>query len=132
MWTELTTTQLLIGAAIAIGAGFLMLVGCLLGLIYLPAKYLAPRRQRARGQRSIAGRAWLVGKNLLGVAMIAAGVLMLVLPGPGIAAIALGLLLVSFPGKRALVTWLLQKSGSIPTINRWRASCGQPPLPLTT
>ena len=56
----------------------------------------------------------LIGKNFLGVCLIAGGLLMLVLPGQGLITIITGLLLIDYPGKFQLE----QKIVSIPSVLR--------------
>ena len=56
----------------------------------------------------------LCGKNLLGICLIAGGILMIVLPGQGLLTIITGLLLVNYPGKFKLE----QKIVSIPSVFR--------------
>jgi hypothetical protein len=56
----------------------------------------------------------LIGKNFLGVCLIAGGLLMIVLPGQGLITIITGLLLIDYPGKFQLE----QKIVSIPSVLR--------------
>jgi len=56
----------------------------------------------------------LIGKNLLGVCLIAGGLLMIVLPGQGLITIITGLLLIDYPGKFQLE----QKIVSMPSVLR--------------
>lgn len=69
-------------------------------------------------------------KNVLGVALIALGIAMLVLPGQGILTILVGLTLVDFPGRRALQFRLLRQPKVLDTINWIRAKAGRPALEL--
>ena len=46
-------------------------------------------------------------RNLLGVALVIGGMVMLVLPGQGILTIVIGLLMIDIPKKRAFQAWLL-------------------------
>jgi hypothetical protein len=77
----------------------------------LPADYFT-RDQRPTGGRTptmTLRLLSLVGKNLLGLVLILAGVAMLVLPGQGILMILIGLMLMDVPGKRALERRLVQQ-----------------------
>lgn len=74
----------------------------------------------------------LLGKNLLGVIFIAAGLVMLVLPGQGIITILIGVMLMNFPGKRILERRLVQQSAVLRTLNWIRAKADQPPLIVPT
>jgi hypothetical protein len=70
----------------------------------------------------------LIGKNLLGVIFIVAGLIMLLLPGQGIITILIGIMLMNFPGKRAFERRLVQQSAVLRTLNWIRAKTDQPPL----
>jgi Putative transmembrane protein (PGPGW) len=99
-------------------------------LIWLPANYFTRRSSNWRDQHPLVYWSLLVGKNLLGVVLIVAGVLMLVLPGQGLLTILIGLLLMSFPGKRKLVARLIERAHLLGTMNRLRGRFGRPPLEL--
>jgi hypothetical protein len=74
---------------------------------------------------------WLLGvllKNLLGVALVLAGVAMLVLPGQGVLTILLGLMFMNFPGKRRLEQRIVQQPTVFQAMNWMRARAHQPPL----
>lgn len=129
MLALITWTTIACSATLAV---ILLLVTGLAGglaIAYLPADYFVRKKSQSRRQ-AIVHWAWLILRNLAGLALIGLGVLMLVLPGPGILTIVIGLLLLSFPGKRALVGRLIRRSGTLPAINRWRARFKQPPLEL--
>jgi hypothetical protein len=70
----------------------------------------------------------LIGKNLLGVIFIVAGLIMLLLPGQGIITILIGIMLMNFPGKRAFERRLVQQSAILRTLNWIRAKTDHPPL----
>jgi hypothetical protein len=98
----------------------------------LPADYFT-RDQRPTGGRTPAMTLRLlslVGKNLLGLVLILAGVAMLVLPGQGILMVLIGLMLMDFPGKRALERRLVQQPSVCQAINWIRAKAHQPALQM--
>lgn len=70
----------------------------------------------------------LIGKNILGSILIAAGIIMLFTPGQGILSLILGIALIDFPGKRRLERYLVQRHSVLTAINKMRAQAGQPPL----
>ena len=72
----------------------------------------------------------LVGKNLLGLVLIVAGVAMLVLPGQGILMILIGLMLMDVPGKHALERRLVQQPSVWQAMNWIRAKAHQPALEM--
>jgi hypothetical protein len=72
--------------------------------------------------------ALLMGKNLLGYLLIAAGIAMLVLPGQGVLTILLGFILVDLPGKYRFERWLVTRPLVLRSINRLRRRAGRDPL----
>lgn len=77
-------------------------------------------------------RYWLFmgGKNLLGIFLLTAGILMLVLPGQGILTIVLGLSLLNFPRKRRFIRWLVSKPLVYRPLDWLRRKTHSPPLKL--
>jgi hypothetical protein len=69
-------------------------------------------------------------KNLLGIVLILAGLVMLVLPGQGAVTILIGLALTNFPGKYFLERRIVCRPGVCKTLNRIRELGGAPPLSL--
>lgn len=67
-------------------------------------------------------------KNLLGVMLLAAGLTMLVTPGPGVLAILLGLTLITVPGKRSLVLRILRNPHVLSGLNLLRTRAQRPVL----
>lgn len=78
-------------------------------------------------------KTWLMRilRNLCGALLIAAGVLMLFLPGQGLLTLLFGLCLLDFPGKARLLRKLLYKihrPALLNRLNRLRARYKRPPL----
>ena len=69
-----------------------------------------------------------ISKNAFGSLFIAAGLVMLVLPGQGMITIVVGLLLIDFPGKFRLERWLAGRRRLMRGINWIRLRSGRPPL----
>lgn len=118
-----------------IGFSLLTFVGSLVGIplliVRMPADYFlhpepAPASWRARHWLVRLGV--LVGKNLLGLAMVIAGVIMLFVPGQGILGILTGLFLLDLPGKRALERRLIRSPIVLGALNAIREKAGRPPL----
>jgi hypothetical protein len=72
----------------------------------------------------------VLAKNLLGYILIAAGILMLVLPGQGMLTIVAGIMLLNFPGKYKLERWIVSRHQVLQSINWVRRRAGQAPLVL--
>jgi hypothetical protein len=72
----------------------------------------------------------LFAKNLLGVLLVAAGIIMSVpgVPGQGVLTILLGIMLLDFPGKRRLEHKLVSRPPVFEALNGLRAKFGKPPL----
>ena len=102
-------------------------------IVRIPADYFAHER-RFRKQSSerngILSVALLIGKNLLGVVLIAAGFVMLVLPGQGMLTILLGIVLMDVPGKYRLERWIVARPPVFRSINWLRLRAGKAPLVL--
>ncbi|MBN1699780.1 MAG: hypothetical protein JW881_19855 [Spirochaetales bacterium] len=69
-----------------------------------------------------------VFKNIIGIILIVAGILMLVLPGQGIITVLIGLFLFDFPGKHKLIFLILRNPLVIKAINWIREKNGKEPL----
>jgi len=108
---------------------FLSLFLLPLVVIYLPKDYferdlyIPPKANPIR-----LGLALL--KNLLGVLVVLAGILMLFLPGQGILSILVGLSLIDFKGKRRLQRKLLARRRVRSSVQWIRKKAGREPLSL--
>jgi hypothetical protein len=91
-------------------------------MIKLPEDYLVSPPQKSK---SLAKK---IAKNALGVALLAVGIAMLVLPGQGILMVIVGLTLVDFPGRHKLVVRLMKKKKVQRVITAIRKRAGKPPL----
>ncbi|MDQ6982048.1 MAG: PGPGW domain-containing protein [Mariprofundus sp.] len=69
---------------------------------------------------------WL--KNLLGIFLILAGIIMLFTPGQGLLSILFGLMVMNYPGKYRLECSIINRPLIINTINVMRKKKGYPPL----
>jgi hypothetical protein len=96
----------------------------------LPADHFAASRTEAPREWSVVGWGLRLGKNLLGLVFVLAGLAMLVLPGQGLLTLLIGLLLLDFPGKRAIERRLVARPTLRAFLDRMRAKRGAPPLQL--
>ncbi len=69
-----------------------------------------------------------IARNVIGFALIAAGIAMLVLPGQGIITVLFGLSIVDLPVKHRIMRWLLQQPKVQQGVQRLRSKAGKPPL----
>jgi hypothetical protein len=67
-------------------------------------------------------------KNLLGLLLILAGLIMLVTPGQGVLTLLIGLLLMNFPGKYRVERWLVSQPGVLRGLNWLREKRGHEPF----
>jgi hypothetical protein len=96
-------------------------------IVRLPADYFT-RPGPATPTRISALRR--VARNLLGILLVAVGVVLSVpgIPGQGLLTILLGVMLVDFPGKKGAERWLVTRHGVVAAMNRLRRRFGKPPL----
>ncbi|MCC7422773.1 MAG: hypothetical protein IT428_21030 [Planctomycetaceae bacterium] len=95
----------------------------------LPRDYLSgePRAFWPRVSPVIRWPAFIL-KNLLGAALLTAGIAMLVLPGQGLLTIAAGIMLLDFPGKQSLERRILGRPTILRAINWIRRREKRAPL----
>jgi hypothetical protein len=111
--------------------------GLALGIVALPW-FLArvPADYFLGGKHPVTTSRWVlfgrVIRNIVGVILIALGVLLLVLPGPGYMTILAGVIVVNFSWKYRLGRWILRKRGIRPAVDRLRKKAGKSPLLLRT
>lgn len=67
-------------------------------------------------------------QNLVGVSVVAVGILLLVLPGQGVLTILIGLSILDLPIKHRVVAWLLRRPAIRDTLQKLRERMKQPPL----
>ena len=121
----LTTT---IVAIIAFFASILLIP---LILLYIPSDYfIHPKRQRYRTERYSPLLQWILVffKNLVGTALIIAGIAMLFLPGQGMLTILAGLFFVNFPSKYRVEKWIITRPKVLRTVNWIRKKAKRDPL----
>ncbi len=116
-------------------ASVVMFFGSLIAMPFLaariPADYFAQKERppsKWTGHHPALRIVLLIGKNLLGVVLILAGLAMLVMPGQGLLAMLIGLLLLDLPGKYRFEKWLIARPRIRAGINWLRQRAGKPPL----
>ena len=84
------------------------------------------------GPRPALNAARVIGKNILGILLVALGIILSIpgVPGQGLLTVLLGVMLLDFPGKSWLEQKLLSRKEIVSTINRLRAKFDKPPLEL--
>jgi hypothetical protein len=74
----------------------------------------------------------LIAKNILGLLLVALGVVLSLpgVPGQGVLTILLGIMLLDFPGRRRLELWLVSRPRVFKAVNNLRHRFGKAPLVL--
>ncbi len=96
-------------------------------LVRIPADYFRRERRAVtpwRNRHPVLGWTVRIGKNVVGWVLVAAGIAMLVLPGPGLVAILVGIMLAEFPGKFRLERWIVSRPRVLRVVNRHRRTRG--------
>lgn len=120
--------------AITAGGSLVVFVGTLVAvpilLVRMRADYFRdPDPQTSFHRRHPALRAaGALLKNVLGVALVLVGLVLLVLPGQGLLSILVGLSLIGFPGKRRLERRIAMQRHVRRSIDWIRCRRGRPPL----
>jgi hypothetical protein len=100
-------------------------------VVLLPERYFLQESNEYWRDKPAAVR-WIgiLGKNLLGVALIGLGLLLSLpgIPGQGLLTVLIGVMLLDIPGKRRLARWVLRRPRMLRSINRVRAWFGRRPL----
>jgi hypothetical protein len=127
-------TSILIGAALFVASFFINLGIVSFILVKLPADHFAKSRKRKfmAGYSPVVRVAAMIGKNILGVLLVALGVVLSLpgVPGQGLLTILLGIMLLDFPGKHRLEQKLLSRPTIVNAINGLRGRFSKPPLEL--
>lgn len=131
--SELFTPYLIWLGWISLAMFLLSLALVPLLLTRIPADYFVSHGNPDQSSTKIAGihypLVW-VGRNMLGAVLIAAGILMLILPGQGLLTIFLGLFVADFPGKKKFEKQLVSVPAVRQTINWIREKRGVEHLAL--
>lgn len=99
-------------------------------IVKLPANYFSSHYQ----QDFLPGSSWAtrwgvtIIKNVVGVVLVVAGVIMLIGPGQGILTILIGLILMDIPGKRPLEARIIKRPAVFAAVNRLREKYSKPPF----
>ncbi|HEX8338256.1 MAG TPA: hypothetical protein VF621_16175 [Pyrinomonadaceae bacterium] len=130
----LTWGQVLFGVALSVVTFALSLAVVTVVLVKLPANYFHSSHDREFlvHRHPVLRALGIVAKNLLGLLLVGAGIVMSLpgVPGQGVLTILLGIMLLDFPGKRALETRIVSRPRVRQAVNALRERFGKPPLML--
>ena len=130
MWTHLTPGRVALGLVLFFVPLVLSIVAVAVVLIKIPENYFSSHYQAD----FLPNASWLtrwgavVAKNVVGLVLVLAGIVMLVGPGQGILTILIGLILMDIPGKRPLEARIIKRPLILEAANGLRARYNKPPL----
>jgi hypothetical protein len=126
-WSKVLLGSILFIVSLIISFGALAFV-----MVKIPENYFSTHYVRD----FLPDSPWMVrwgavaAKNVLGVFLIALGIVLSLpgIPGQGILTILLGLIMLDIPGKRPLESKIIKRKMVLDSINGLRARYGRPPL----
>jgi len=129
-WSSLTLTRVLFAGGLFVGSVVLSLVIVGIVMVKIPENYFSSHYQHDFLPNSSWMTRWgaVVAKNIAGLVLVIAGIIMLVGPGQGILTILIGLILMDIPGKRPLEARLIKRPVILAAVNNFRAKYQKPPL----
>lgn len=130
-WAQSNDTLLWWLFAVSVAAFVLTSIAVVWILVRLPADYFARKERRPLGSwatHPALRHTVLIAKNLMGIVLLVAGLVMLPGPGQGLLTIAVGLILTDFPGKIRIERWVVTRPSVWRSINWLRKRAGREPL----
>lgn len=133
-WQALTWNQILLGGGLFLASLVISFAAIAFVMIKIPASYFSPNYERQFLPDSPFLVRWgaVILKNLLGVFLIALGIMLSLpgVPGQGLLTILLGLIMLDIPGKRPLEARIIQRPAIRGAIDNLRRRFNKPPLIL--
>ena len=129
-WEALTLTKILLGAGFFIGSIVISALVVGIVIVKIPENYFSSHYQ----EDFLPNTPWIVrwgaviGKNLIGLILVIAGIVMLIGPGQGILTILIGLIMMDIPGKRPIEAKIIKRPAILAAANELRARYKKPPL----
>ena len=128
-WTKALVGVLLFLVTFAVNLAIVSFI-----LVKIPADHFKKDRQTKfwSGPKPAVHALAVIGKNVLGILLVALGIVLSLpgVPGQGLLTVLLGIMLLDFPGRDSLERKLLKRPEIIKTINRLRGRFDKPPLEL--
>jgi hypothetical protein len=130
----LTWGQVLFGVLFSAATFVVSIAVVTVVLVKLPANYFhsSHAREFLVESHPVLRALGVFAKNLLGLVLVFAGIIMSLpgVPGQGVLTILLGIMLLDFPGKRTLETRIVSRPRVYAAVNSLRSRFGKPPLML--
>lgn len=132
IWESLTLARVLWGLGIFVVSFFASLLIVAVVIVKIPANYFSSHYQSDFLPNSSWLTRWgvVIAKNIVGLLLVIAGIVMLIGPGQGILTILIGLIMMDIPGKRPLEAKLIKRPTVLAAVNGLRARYGREPLLL--
>ena len=129
-WESLTWTRILLGLFITLISIIISYALIVIGMINIPADYFSSSYARKFHEDKHFSIRWaaIIIKNVIGLILVVAGIVMIFTPGPGVPTILLGLIMMDIPGKRPLEARLIRRPTVLSAVNHLRAKYKKPPL----
>jgi hypothetical protein len=130
LWASLTLTRVLFTAGVFVASMIFSLIIVGIVIVKIPENYFSSHYQHDFLPNSPWLTRWgaVVAKNVAGLVLVIAGIVMLVGPGQGILTILIGLILMDIPGKRPIEARLIKRPVILAAVNGFRAKYNKPPL----
>jgi hypothetical protein len=132
--SSMTLRSAAIGVGIFLVTFFVNLALVSLILVKIPADYfgVSPRSKFLANQSHPVRILALIGKNLVGVFLVALGIVLSLpgVPGQGVLTILLGVMLLDLPGLRSFERWIVSSPKVLKAVNNLRQRFDKPPLIL--
>lgn len=129
-WAALTWWDVAFYAGLFVGSMVVSFIIVSIIIVKIPANYFSSHYHHD----FLPNVSWLtrwgavILKNVIGLLLVMAGIIMLVGPGQGILTILIGLILMDIPGKRPLEARIIQRPTVLAVVNNLRARYDKPPL----
>lgn len=132
IWESLTLGRVLLGLGLFLVSLAVSFAAIVIVLVKIPANYFSSHYQEDFLPNSSWAVRWgaVVLKNLLGLFLVALGLVLSLpgVPGQGLLTILLGLVLIDIPGKRPLEARIIKRPMILSAANGLRARFSKEPL----
>ena len=134
LWASLTLGRVLLGVGLFLASLLISFAAIGIVMVKIPANYFSSHYKEDFLPNSSWAVRWgaVIAKNILGVFLIALGVVLSLpgVPGQGVLTILLGLIMIDIPGKRPLEARIIRRPTVLAAINSLRERYGKPQLVL--
>ena len=130
IWDSFTVGNVAVGLALFIGSIIVSALIVAVVIVKIPENYFSSHYQRDFMPNASWVTRWgaTIVKNLVGVVLVLAGIVMLIGPGQGILTILIGLIMIDIPGKRPFEARIIKRPAVLGAVNGLRARYNKPPL----